>query len=66
MLSGWVAFGFPPCTSRTLSIALTGGHDSLFLRHPAIDTVWRWPGLPRFRLLGPLAIVVYLVVLQSW
>ena len=39
MLSDWVAFGFPPRTSRTLSIALTGGHDSLFLRHPAIDSV---------------------------
>ena len=51
VLSDWVVFGFPPRTSRTLSIALTGGHDSLFLRHPAIDTVWRWPCLPRFRLL---------------
>ena len=51
VLSDWVAFGFPTGTSRTLSIALTDGHDSLFLRHPAIDTVWRWSCLPRFRLL---------------
>ena len=41
----------PPHTSRTLSIALTDGRDSLLLRHPAIDIVWRWPCLPRFRLL---------------
>ena len=27
MLSDWVAFVFPPRTSRTLSIALTNGHD---------------------------------------
>ena len=39
MTSDRVALGFPPRTSRTLSIALTGGHDSLFLRHPAIDSV---------------------------
>ena len=51
MTSDWVALGFPPLTSRTMSIALTGGHDRLFLRHPALDTVWRWPCLLRFRLL---------------
>ena len=54
MLSDWVAFGFPPRTFRTLSIALTGGHNSLFLRHPAIDTVWRWPCLPRLGCYDPL------------
>ena len=41
----------PPHTSRTLSIALTYRHASLVLMHPAIDLVWRWPCLPRFRLL---------------
>ena len=30
---------------------LTFSHDSQLLRHPAIDIVWRWPCLPRFRLL---------------
>ena len=30
---------------------LTCSHDSQLLRHPAIDIVWRWPCLPRFRLL---------------
>ena len=62
MTSDWVALGFPPRTSRTLSIALTGGHDSMFLRHPAIDTVWQWPCLPRFRLFCPLVFAVRLVV----
>ena len=41
----------PPLFSRTLSLALTYSRDSLILMHPAIDTVWRWPCLPRFRLL---------------
>ena len=30
---------------------LTYSHDSQLLRLPAIDIVWRWPCLPRFRLL---------------
>ena len=46
--SARIAFGFTPHTSRTLLIALADGHDNMFLRHPAIDTVWRWPCLPRF------------------
>ena len=54
MTSNWVALWFPPCTSRTLSIALTDGHNSLFLRHPAIDTVWRWPCLPCLGCYDPL------------
>ena len=33
----------PPRSCRTLSIALTSGHDSLILMHPAIDIVWRCP-----------------------
>ena len=41
----------PPRSSRILSFALTYSHDSLILMHPAIDTVWRWPCLPRFGLL---------------
>ena len=47
------------------SIALTDGHGSRFLRYPAIDTVWRWPCLPRFRLVWPLAMAVRLVVFTS-
>ena len=56
----------PPRTSRTLSIALTYRQASLVLMHPAIDIQWRWPCLPRLRLLWPLAIAVRLVVFTSW
>ena len=41
-LQWWVTgltLGPPPCTSRTLSIALTYGPDSQILKHPAIDIV---------------------------
>ena len=41
-------------------------HDRQFLQHPAIDIAWRWPCLPRFRLLRPLAVAVCLVVFKSW
>ena len=43
--------GPPPRTSRTLSLALTCSRVSQILLHPAIDIVWRWPCLPRLRLL---------------
>ena len=61
-----LTYGPPPRSSRTLSIALTYGYKSLFLMHPVIDIVWRWPCLPRLRLLWPLAITVLLVVFTSW
>ena len=32
-----------------LSFALTYGHNSRVLMHPAIDIVWHWPCLPRLR-----------------
>ena len=60
-MTGW-AYCPLPRYSRTLSFALTYGHDSRVLMPPAIDIVWRWPCLPRFRWLGPLAIAVCLVV----
>ena len=41
----------PPPRTSGLSIALTFSHASLVLLHPAIHIVWRWPCLPRFRLL---------------
>ena len=45
---------------------MTYGHDSWVLIPPAIAIVWRWPCLPRLRWFCPLAIVVCLVVFQSW
>ena len=49
-VTGWT-YCPPPRSSRTLSFALTSGHDSLILMHPAIDIVWRCPCLPRLQLL---------------
>ena len=37
----WLTYCPPPRSSRTLSFALTSGHDSLIPMHPAIDIVWR-------------------------
>ena len=53
--SGHVPVGVcsPPGVLLTLPglcLLLTGGQGSLFLGHPAIDPVWRRPGLPRFRI----------------
>ena len=50
----WVDLVPPPRSYRNLSIALTSCHDSLIPMQPAIDIVWRWPCLPRLRLLCPL------------
>ena len=66
MTSDGVDLESPSPNFTTLSIALTEGQDGELLRHPAIDIVWRWPCLPRFRLLRPLAIAVSLVVFKSW
>ena len=45
-VAGWASCP-PPRYSRTLSFALTYGHDSRVLMTTAIDIVWRWPCLPR-------------------
>ena len=47
----WVDFPSPSSHFQDSVSCLTCSHDSQLLRHPAIDIVWRWPCLPRFRLL---------------
>ena len=39
-MTGWI-YCSPPRYSRTLSFALTYGHDSRVLMQPAIDIVWQ-------------------------
>ena len=53
--SDLVPLGFPSSHIQDSVSCLTCSHDSQLLWLPAIDIVWRWPCLPRFRLLGPLA-----------
>ena len=47
----WVDLPSPSSHFQDSVSCLTCSHDSQLLRHPAIDIVWRWPCLPRFRLL---------------
>ena len=49
--SDWVDLPSPSSYFQDSVSCLTCSHDSQLLRHPAIDIVWRWPCLPRFRLL---------------
>ena len=52
----WVPLEFLLALSRTLRLVLTCSHDSLFLRYPAIDIVWRGPVSLAFGFLRPLAL----------
>ena len=48
----WLGWLHVPSSHFQDSVScLTCNHDSQLLRLPAIDIVWRWPCLPRFRLL---------------
>ena len=51
VLRDWVDLPSPSSHFQDSVSCLTCSHDSQLLRHPAIDIVWRWPCLPRFRLL---------------
>ena len=46
----WVDLPSPSSHFQDSVSCLTCSQDSQLLRHPAIDIVWRWPCLPRFRL----------------
>ena len=47
----WVDLPSPSSHFQDSVSCLTSSQDSQLLRHPAIDIAWRWPCLPRFRLL---------------
>ena len=49
--SDWDDLPSPSSHFQDSVSCLTCSQDSQLLRHPAIDIVWRWPCLPRFRLL---------------
>ena len=43
MTSDWLPTGLPPRIPGHCRLVLTGSHNSLFLRYPAIDIVWLGP-----------------------
>ena len=49
--SDWVDLQSPSSHFQDSVSCLTCSQDSQLLRHPAIDIVWCWPCLSRFRLL---------------
>ena len=51
VLRDWVDLPSPSSHFQDSVSCLTCSHDSQLLRLPAIDIVWRWPCLPRYRLL---------------
>ena len=53
----WIPPEFILALSRTLSLSSDCSHDSLFLRYPAIDIVWRGPVFVAFGFLRHLALL---------